>query len=463
MKRSWCLSAMLVGLSLTVASAASAAPPAKGKGAKKAKAPAAAAAAPIAPAAAPTPGPEDSVVQSNDPPPAEGGGTPAPAAPADTAAAPTDAAPAAPTATDITPAVTLGGTTTPGADTPGSGAEEPKKKPPMRRWAGTQIASYTSVSTATFIKDQQQDYNPTVDTSLWLLPRFAISESFQLRGLLVFNYEFTNSDNTTTKNEPRFSDTLLGLWYRKIPEIPGLGIKPAVSLNLGLPTSPESRARTLVVNPGLGLQLVKGFEHVLGGEVDIIASTSYSHPLYRYETPERRDPGNPQQCAFGDASSCAGQLVGAMNPSDTLLYSFILTGEWGKWSPAVMYRGTSQWAYRPTKSVNETVQNGANALPISQVPGFTPGNVRQLSYFSFWLDYNANSFFTAEVGYWMSRNLIDEDGQLGNPFFSRYQDMRVYLGLNVNIDNLMKTLEGGSSDAGIVRAKNNRGPAITFY
>jgi hypothetical protein len=152
-----------------------------------------------------------------------------------------------------------------------------------------------------------------------------------------------------------------------------------------------------------------------------------------------------------------------MNPSDTLLYSFIVSGEWGKWSPAVMYRGTSQWAYRPTKSQNEMVMSGNTPLPLSNVPGFTPANIRQLSYFSFWLDYNANSFFTAEVGYWLSRNLIDEDGQLGNPFFSRYQDMRVYLGLSLNIDNLMKTLEGGAADAGIVRAKNTRGPAVTWF
>lgn len=458
MKRSSCLSAMLVGLSLTVASAAFAAPPVKaGKGAKKAKTPAAA----VAPTTAPV---EDSVVQSNDPPPAEGGGTPAPApAPAEAAPAAGEPAPATAAPETTQPAVTLGGTTTPGADTPGTSGEEPKKKPPMRRWAGTQIASYTSMSTSTFIKDQQQYSNPTVDTSLWLLPRFAISESFQLRGLLVFNYEFTNGDSTTTKNEPRFSDTLLSLWYRKIPEIPGVGIKPAVSISLGLPTSPESRARTLLVNPGVGLQLVKGFEHVLGGEIDIIGSMSYSHPLYRYETPERRDNGNPQQCAFGDASSCAGQLVGTMNPSDSMLYSIIVSGEWGKWSPAVMYRGTSQWAYRPTKSQSEMVMSGNTPVPISNVPGFVPGNVRQLSYFSFWLDYNANSFFTAEVGYWLSRNLLDGDGQLGNPFFNRYQDMRVYVGLSVNIDNLMKTLEGGSADAGIVRAKNNRGPAVTFF
>ncbi|MBS2013814.1 MAG: hypothetical protein JST00_13070 [Deltaproteobacteria bacterium] len=443
---------------MTVASSAIAAPPVKGKGAKKAKAPAAAAAAPVEPAAAPQP--EEAVVQSSDPPPAEGGGTPAPAP------APAEAAPAAPAATpaeSTQPAVTLGGSAVPGADIPGASAEEPKKKPPMRRWAGSQIASYTSVSTATLIKSQQNDYNPTVDTSLWFLPRFAISESFQLRGLLVFNYEFTNSDSTTTRNEPRFSDTLLSLWYRKIPEIPGVGIKPMVSVSLGLPTSPESRARTLIANPGLGFQLVKGIEHVLGGELDIIASTTYSHPLYRYETPERRDPGNPQQCAFGDASSCAGQLTGQLNPSDVMNYSLIVAGEWGKWSPAIMYRGTSQWAYRPTKSVNETVSSGNTQVPISQVQGFEATNVRQLSYFSFWLDYNANSFFTAEVGYWMSRNLLDDDGQVGNPFFNRYKDMRVYLGLSLNVDNLMKTLEGGAGEAGIVRAKNNRGPAVTFY
>ena len=83
-------------------------------------------------------------------------------------------------------------------------------------------------------------------------------------------------------------------------------------------------------------------------------------------------------------------------------------------------------------------------------------------YFSAWLDYNWNAWFTTEVGYWMQRAALTADGKYGNPFFDRYQDMRVYLGASFQVDNLIKQLEGGSGEGGIVRAKNTKTPMWTF-
>lgn len=467
MKRSSCLlssalsaSALLVGLSMTTASFA--APPdsketKKAAPARKAKkpAPAPAAAAPVVAPAEASPPPVVDSAQPSDPPPPEGGGTapaPAPAAgePAPAAAEP---APAAAEGTP-TPAITIGNASgTPGADTPSASAEDPSKKPKPRPFAGTQIYATTSTTTATIFKGQQQDYNPTVDSAIWLLPRYAISESFQLRARLIFNYEYTNSDDTVTRNEPRFSDTTLSLFYRKIPVLPG-GIKPMVAVNAGLPTSPESRARTLIFSPGATLQLSKTFEHVGGGEIMLLSSLIYSHPLYRNTTPETRTP-RPYafQCVGGN--SCQDQLSGTFNASDVFAYTFLVAGSWGKWSPALYYLGASQWAY-----TGSDVQ--VNGRTVTSPTGFAPTNVRQTSYFSAWLDYEANSWFTAEVGYWLSRSALNEDASRGNPFFDRYQDQRVYLGFNFNIDNIMKQLEGGTVEAGIVRAQNTKKPMWNF-
>jgi len=443
MKRSSCLSAMLVGLSVVSSSVAFAAPASSSETEASAK-PVLVAQAQAKPGSKPT----LQAVQGTDPAPS-GGTTPTPA---DPSAAPSEAAPAspAPEAT-VQPAVTLGtAPSAPATDTPQGAAEEPKKKPKPRPWAGTNIYVTTSMTTATIFKGQQQDYNPTVDSSIWLLPRYALSESFQLRGRLIFSYEYTNSDTTVTRNEPRFSDTTLSLFYRKIPKIPGVGIKPMVAINAGLPTSPESRARTLVVSPGATVQLSKEFEHFLGGELMILSSLIYSHPLYRYQTPERRVENNYAFQCFG-GNACQDQLSGLFNPSDTLAYTLLLAAEWGKWSPALYYLGSSQWAYT-SSATSATLPNGTVVDP-SAPAGFQPTNVRQTSYFSAWLDYNANAWFTAEVGYWLSRSALDEAGQRGNPFFDRYQDMRVYIGANFSIDNIMKALEGGETEAGIVRAK----------
>ncbi|MBX3186340.1 MAG: hypothetical protein KF819_04960 [Labilithrix sp.] len=445
MKRSTCLSAMLVGLSLMTASVAFGAPSAppteEGQPAKPT----------LVAQAKRGEKPTLKLVQPTDPAPAEGGS--APAAPTEPAAAPASSDPA-PAVETTQPAISLGSAAAP-SDSPSAAPEEPKAKPKPRPWAGTNIFAMTSMTTATAFAGQQQDYNPMVDMSIWLMPRYAINDAFQLRLLSIFFYEFTNGDFTQTRNEPRFSDTTLGLWYRKIPEIPGVGIKPMVALNLGAPTSPESRARTLIVNPGATLQLVKGFEHVLGGEVLMIGNMTYSHPIYRYSTPERRGEMPYQPLCGGASLNCGSQLLGLTNPSDQLIYGITVVGEWGKFSPAFAYRGTSQWAYQPGNN-EQTVQVAGQNVPVESAPGFQPTNVRQLSYFSFWLDYMANAWFTAEVGYWMSRPILNEDGTFGNPFFSRYQDMRVYLGFNFAIDSIMKALEGGATDAGIVRAQNKQ-------
>ena len=160
------------------------------------------------------------------------------------------------------------------------------------------------------------------------------------------------------------------------------------------------------------------------------------------------------QCVGG--GGCQDQLTGVLNPSDTLLYAFIATGEWGKWAPGLAYFGTSAWTY----SAKE-VANPVDGTPLQSAQS-RPTSVRQTSYFSAWLDYQVNSWFTPEVGYWMSRSVLNESGQRGNQFFDRYQDMRVYIGFNVGLDNLMKSLQGGPTDAGIVRANNQRTPFGAF-
>ena len=424
MKRFSCLSALIAGLSATTVTTANAKGP-------------------------PNP---TRAVQPSDPTPAGGGSDPT-AAPR----TPPDEVPAVVSEENppAAAAVTLGsasGNAAPGADVPNASAAEPVKPAKARPWAGTQIFAASSMTTATVFKGQNQYSNPTIDGAIYITPRYAINEAFQLRGRIVFNYEFTNSDETVTRNEPRFSDTSLQLFYRKIPEIPG-GIKPAVSLNATLPTSPESRARTLVFSPGLGVQLAKTFEHIPGnGSLDVLASTAYSHPLYRKTTPEIRGAAPYAfQCVGG--STCGDQLSGALNPSDTLGYSMVVAATWGKWSPAVFYRGGSQWTYHP-----KAVANPVDGKPLESPNGFRPTDVRQTSYFSAWLDYEANSWLTAEVGYSLERSQLSGDGKTGNPFWDRYQDQRVFVGANFNIDNILKQIEGAPAEAGIVRAQNERKP-----
>jgi hypothetical protein len=422
MKRSFCLSALLVGLSLTTATAALAAPP-----------------------AATEKQPVKRIAQT-DPAPSTGSPTAAPGQ--------------APT---TQPAVSVGTgtstTTAPASDTPATAPAEPAKKPAPRPFAGSMINLQTSMTTGTVFKGQQQDYNPTVEQAIWLLPRYAINQAFQLRARMIVNYEFTNSDSTTYRNEPTLSDTTLQLFYRKIPQLPG-GIMPNLALNVGVPTSKLSRSRTNIITPGATLQLARPFEHVLGGDGLILAAASYSHPLYSSQNPvavDRRDP-NFLNCVGGNG--CSDLVSGRMNPSDTLSWFVLAEMEFGHFSPALYYLNASQWGYTPPEA-----RNPVDGTVVGRPTGTTATNYVNSHYFSAWLDYNINSWVTAEVGYWNSTSSLNGAGQFdfGNIFFNRYGDTRVYLSAAIQLDNLIKAVQGaGEGEAGVVRAKNTRAPIFSF-
>lgn len=378
-------------------------------------------------------------------------GTPGEGAPAP----PTEVAPTESPAPRPAPALEAGGGPVPAADTHGSALPAEAKKPRSRPFAGSALYNQNSVTTGTIFRGQQLDYNPTVESLLYLLPRYALSDAWQIRARAILSYEYTNSDSSNYRNEPLLSDTTLQLFYRKIPKV--LGFQPAVAANLALPTSKLSRGRTLLFSPGATLQISQAWEHVLGGELAILASTAYSHPVYRSRNPEVVDRRPPAFSCFG-GNNCQDLISGTMNPSDILSYSAIVEMEWGKWAPAIMYLGASQWTYTPKE-----VSNPVDGTPVQSAPGFEPTAVRQTHYVSAWLDYNFNSWFTGEVGFWNSASAIDNRGQRSAVLFDRYQDTRVYFGASIQLDNLVRTLQGDDDgEAGVVRAKSDKQPMFTF-
>jgi len=429
MKRSSCLALLVGGLSLTTATAALAAPP---TGTEKEPVRQVAQASPVAQQA-------------------DGSG-----APPSTAPAPADGPNASPQ-----PAVSVGTSTssTPAADKPAESAPAPEKAPAPRPFAGSALFVQNNMSTGTVFRGQTQDYNPTVESSFWFLPRYALNDSFQLRGRMIMSYEWTNSDSTTYRNEPMLSDTTLQLFYRKLPKLP-FGIIPGVSLNAGLPTSKLSRARTMVFTPGATAQFVKPLPPVLGSDGGmILASVIYSHPLYSSRNPEVVDPRPSGSFTCVGGNGCSDLLSGTMNPSDILSYAFLVVMEWGHFAPALYYLGGSQWTYSPRE-----VPNPVDGTPVGRPAGAEPPtSVRQTHYFSAWVDYNINTWLTAEVGYIHTTNAITGGGQRANPFYNPYGDSRVYLGASFQLDNLVKALQGGGEgEAGVVRAKNNKQPMWTF-
>ncbi len=377
-------------------------------------------------------------------------------------AAPTDPtqppSAAAPTAT-----VTVGGTTTP-ATTDAPPAAPETEKAPEKSWidnfAGSSVFTQTGTTLSTLVKSYNGNYNPTVQTFTSFSPRYKINKNFQLRGRIAATYEWTNSDSTTYAHELELSDTNVQLFYQGVKGFDlGGGVKLKLSpfLGAGLPTSKQSRYRTMFVSPSLGVQAALPIEKLFGGEWMIIANTIFTHPFYRYTNgviqngPENATLDSVRTENAGNiAATGSSQRLGAGpgNMANSLSWTAIVVAEYGKFSPGAFMLGSSQFYYTPKATPGLSASTD-------------PPNVRNSTFFAAWLDYHFNDWLTPEVGYQQFRSSLAADGKFGNPFFSKYQDATVYLGANIQLDSLYKALSGSQGAAGVVRAKNNT--PIRFY
>jgi hypothetical protein len=375
--------------------------------------------------------------------------TPPPAATGASVSLGTEGANASATAPTATPA-------------PEEKKEEKKPEPSwIDRFGGSSLFSQTSMNFNTLFPNRQQTRNVTVDQFIAFQPRFSINKLFQVRARLPFAYEYTNSDATTYRHEAELGDTTLSLWFRGIPAFGGIKLQPNVSFLL--PTSKLSRARSLYFTPGVGLQGSYSKEHVLGGDFAAIVALAYQHPIWKSTTPGFTDLQYRQQ-TVGQPATGAGyspgiasapgpqanvadgtsqQLNGLANVSDSLVWSVILTQEWGDWSPGIFFSMSHQFAYTFKDSA---AQEG-------RLEDRT--KIRQAMNLFVWLDYHLNDWLTPELGYSLSQALVNPTtGSFGNPLYGRYVDSRLYLGFNIQIDSLYKSIIGAGGEAGVVRAKN---------
>jgi hypothetical protein len=369
-------------------------------------------------------------------------------------------APAAQAPAPATPAAAPTAAATPTPAVAPSPAAAPARRPTP--WAASQLSITSSANGDLFDRSYRPSSNAiaALDLNVSLRPRYRISRAWQVRARWDFNIEFTNSDTTQSYREPRLSDPTTDLWFLGIPALGDFRF--AIAAGFLFPVSPESRANTLIVQPRVIGQAAWGIE-ALGGEIAVIGQVVYSHPFFQYSTPgvtgqfpyARTSSGADSGLALGTINN---QLSGRTNVHDQLSWTLILAPSWGKWSPGLAFSMTHQWAYGET--------HNASAPDGTQVGvGSSGSHVRQLTSFSGWLDYTANSWFTAELGYFMTRRLLRDDGTYGNPIYDPYQDWRVYLNANIVLDKLFDAIRGsGQGEGGVIRTQNTprRDPTARF-
>ncbi len=326
--------------------------------------------------------------------------------------------------------------------------EAPKEQ---LRWAGSSYFQQVGVSPDVVAPGLVQTYAPVADTFAALSPRFSLTKNWQLRARLTASYEFTDNANSTTTASRTlvFGDLTPEIDYKGIPKF--WGIKTIAALGTGVPTSAASQARTMYVSPFAKVVFDKSFEKVkaLGkGDIEFIIGAIFAHPLYAHTTSQLDDTPQYSASCFGGGSdaSCANQASGAANVENSLTATAIVQAKWGKFSAIVLYYLFNQWTYQfQAEPGVEPEPNGVQSF-------------RQSAYFNVGLDWDFNGWLTGELGYQMYRTILTGESTIGNPFFDPYQDMRVYLGVNIALDSLYEAIQGKKEDEGILRTKNEHRP-----
>lgn len=326
--------------------------------------------------------------------------------------------------------------------------EAPKEQ---LRWAGSSYFQQIGVSPDVIAPGLVQTYAPVADTFAAFAPRFAINKDWQLRARLTASFEFTDNANSTTTASRQlvFGDFTPEIDYRGIPKF--AGIKMLAALGTGVPTSAASQARTLIVSPFAKVIFDKAFEKIKwlgGGDVELILGAIFAHPFYASKTAQLDDTPQYSAACFGGGSdaSCANQASGAANVENSLTGTAIAQAKWGKFSVIALYYLFNQWTYQFQPEAGVEPEPNGNT------------NFRQSSYFNFGLDWDFNGWLTGELGYQMYRTILTGESTIGNPFWDPYQDMRVYLGVNVALDALYEAILGKKEDEGILRTKSEHRP-----
>ncbi len=65
---------------------------------------------------------------------------------------------------------------------------------------------------------------------------------------------------------------------------------------------------------------------------------------------------------------------------------------------------------------------------------------RSFTYFSTWVSHGLFELMDVEVGYYLRRKILAGDGRFGNPLWDRYQDMRIYLSVGLDVASVAKAL-----------------------
>ena len=331
-------------------------------------------------------------------------------------------------------------------------AAKPEKKPVA--FHGSYILFDQSVTTQTIgLGSDYQSADPVYEWWVRFAPRYYLHETkdddLSVNAWFNLYHEFTNSDETTQKNETVIGATSLWLQYaRKIHRdgeyVTAISVAP---LRLMLPTDKASRASGMLFGAGASVGIsqtipIQGKSAPALESARLGVSLIYNHPFTRATTAVNEDLDRTRQDAAG-RTFLSDQLRGGTMPNHSLNVAATAGLQiTPKLSFSTSYILLNSWSYRPTDA-SCAVQTLTGCVAVGENPDAP--NFRVNTWLLTSLDYDLVNELSLGLGYYNFTGQLGPDGQRRNPLWS--PDARVFFTVTANLDAVYERAVGGSASA----------------
>jgi hypothetical protein len=327
--------------------------------------------------------------------------------------------------------------------------EKPETKDPLR---GSIFIFDQSITTPTIHVglETPQSYVPFYGWWLSLRPRWWFTDELRVQARLDFMKEFTNSENTTYRDEDVFADLWTDLTYQRLVAKAGgwKNTKVTLGLRAKWPTSKESQANGIYVTAGATAGVsqkipIHGDSAPVLDSARIGLSLSYWHPFSSATTPNAYNSFGYLRQDLDERLFESNQISGQMLANHTLWVAL----EAGlqitpKLDLALFSITVNQWHYNPT---NAAVLTTTGSVPVSHA---NDQQFTQLEWFLFVADYELVDELSLGIGYYNLQNTLASDGTPRTIFGGGEDnllwgpDAHIFVDVTANLDKLFEDASG---------------------
>jgi len=291
------------------------------------------------------------------------------------------------------------------------------------------VSYRNSVSVIGLQKDAELSHNPYYAMTLGLSPRWWFSESVYVQGRFSLTRELTDSDSTTLQGETVPSDLRLRLGAANLVRVPGIGLDVSATFDVVAPTSPVSRARSLMTAVAGGLTLKRKFSWLEG--VSFAYSFQFQKGFHEFTTSQYEQP---VIAGCSNALECSELThTGVRNSSYRMVHSLSLNVGILPWMSAFVSGGIigdTLYDLSTDQSVSNEAQN--------------PQNTRYLGHADMGLTFTPMRSFAVTLGVSTVHPQLAPDSSFYSPVFNRYT--MTYLDISLDIAGLVSQITDRSSD-----------------